>query len=572
MTRSLTSTFLLAVGVVASLAPPVAAAPGYDTIFLSGNPAPGTGVNFSYFFFPVINDAGQIAFRGGLTGAGVDDTNDLGMWITDTVSGEIELVARTGDPAPGTGVNFSLFSPERVLNAAGQIAFGQPLSSSTLSSNRAIWTTDAVSGTLELVASIGDPAPGTAPGVNYRHFRFPVFNEAGQIAFNGRLTGAGVDNTNEDGIWITDAVLGTLELVAREGEPAPGTEPGVYFGSLYFPMLNGAGQIAFGGVDNTNKVGIWITDAVSGEIELVARTGDPAPGTDPGVYFASLSQPSGLNGAGQIVFAGIVRGAGVDSPNSGGIWVTDAVSGTPELVVRNGDPAPGTGQNFRGVSSPVLNGAGQIAFYGKVNNTSGDFVIDEGMWVTDAVSGTPELIARSGDPAPGTAPGVYFGNLYGAPVLNGAGQTAFRALVISDEDRVGKDGIWATDRDGLLTPIILQDQLFDVSDDPLNPDLRTVRGISFSQNTFNILTTGNEDGRPSPFNDLGQLVFTAHFTDGSYGLFVSNVVAIPEPSSGLLVAAACGLSLLWRYTGDIAESSPLLLSRRRRRVNFGACN
>jgi hypothetical protein len=46
---------------------------------------------------------------------------------------------------------------------------------------------------------------------------------------------------------------------------------------------------------------------------------------------------------------------------------------------------------------------------------------------------------------------------------------------------------------------------------------------------------------------LDQLAFRASFTDGSSGVFVSNRVAVPEPSSLLLAAlAAAGLLLLRR--------------------------
>ena len=57
---------------------------------------------------PVINDAGQVAFRANLAGSGVDSTNNQGIWSEG--SGSLALVARTGSAAPGApdGVNFGL--------------------------------------------------------------------------------------------------------------------------------------------------------------------------------------------------------------------------------------------------------------------------------------------------------------------------------------------------------------------------------------------------------------------------------------------------------------------------------
>jgi hypothetical protein len=61
--------------------------------------------------------------------------------------------------------------------------------------------------------------------------------------------------------------------------------------------------------------------------------------------------------------------------------------------------------------------------------------------------------------------------------------------------------------------------------------LRTVKLLMTIQHP------GNDDGRPSSFNDLGQLAFT----NGAGG-FVSNVAAIPEPSA---LPMACVLSMVF---------------------------
>ena len=78
------------------------------TVALSGQQAPGTpsGVNYSGFTFPVLNDAGQTAFNASLSGSGVDSTNEQGIWSEG--SGSLALVARNGNQAPGTpsGVNY----------------------------------------------------------------------------------------------------------------------------------------------------------------------------------------------------------------------------------------------------------------------------------------------------------------------------------------------------------------------------------------------------------------------------------------------------------------------------------
>jgi hypothetical protein len=48
--------------------------------------------------------------------------------------------------------------------------------------------------------------------------------------------------------------------------------------------------------------------------------------------------------------------------------------------------------------------------------------------------------------------------------------------------------------------------------------------------------SGNEDGRGSGLNDLGQIAFVAAFTDGTQGVFVSNRATVPEPGALGLIA------------------------------------
>jgi len=53
------------------------------------------------------------------------------------------------------------------------------------------------------VALAGQPAPGTAVGVNYAVFNSaPTLNVAGQSAFRAGLTGTGVTSANDVGHWV----------------------------------------------------------------------------------------------------------------------------------------------------------------------------------------------------------------------------------------------------------------------------------------------------------------------------------------------------------------------------------
>jgi len=525
------------------------------TVALSGNGAPGTssGVNFAVFSVPAINDAGQTAFLGDLAGTGVNGSNDTGIWSEGGDAG-LALVAREGDEAPGTssGVNFSIFGTP-AINDAGQAAFAGFLAGTGVvvgSNDTSIWSEGGDAG-LALVAGAGNAVPGTSSGVNFLSLSFfPAINGAGQTAFVGSLTGTGVDFSNNRGIWSEGGVAG-LALVARTGNAAPGTSSGVNFANFFSAaVLNGAGQTAFRGdlagteVDESNDTGIWSEGGNSG-LALVAREGNAAPGTSSGVNFAHFFIAPAINDAGQTAFVGRLTGTEVDRSNNSGIWSEGEDAGLA-LVARTGNAAPGTnsGVNFAGFGPPVLNGAGQTAFFGALAGTGVDGSNNSGIWSEGGNSGLA-LVARAGNAAPGTSSGVNFLAL-ASPVLNGAGQTAFFGFLTgTGVDGSNDFGFWAEDPLGALTLIAREGDQLDVDDGP-GIDLRTISSlVGFQPGN----ESGNEDGRRSNFNDLGQLAFVATFTDGSSGVFVSDLAAqaIPEPSSiALMLSAVLGFSCVAR--------------------------
>jgi hypothetical protein len=223
-----------------------------------------------------------------------------------------------------------------------------------------------------------------------------------------------------------------------------------------------------------------------------------------------------------LAFQAELAGPGVDATNNRGIWVQGRDIGWT-LVARTGDPAPGaaSGVNFSALGAALLNGPGEIAFLGRVSGPGVSANNDDGIWAEREGTGLT-LVAREGEPAPGTQSGVQFSTLL-ARALNAAGQVAFSARLTGSGFSFD-EGIWAQNRSGELILIARAGEQLDVDDGP-GLDLRTISSLSFAGNS------GNEDGRHSAFNDRGQLAFAAIFTDGTTGVFVSNRVAIPEPTS-----------------------------------------
>ncbi|MFN3166892.1 MAG: choice-of-anchor tandem repeat NxxGxxAF-containing protein [Phycisphaeraceae bacterium] len=521
----------------------------YETHALAGESAPGTdpGVVFSSFGYPVINSAGDVVFTANLAGPGVVSStgpsntqviNSIGVW--SDAGGPLGLVARTGDNAPGTepDVVFNGFDIP-LLNSAGDIAFRGtvtfPGANASFNNREGIWS-DTAGGPLDLIVRGGEAAPGTGPGVFFERILYPVFNNAGDIAFVGALTGPGLnpdpDVNDTGGIWSVSA--GVTGLVARRADAAPGTGPGVVFTEFTNPVLGGAGTAAFRGslggpqgASVTNSRGIW--SGAGGSVGLVTRLGDAAPGTGPGIVFSGIDNEVSINNAGDVAFLAFLEGPGVDITNGRGIWAGS--QGTLQLVVRSGEPAPGTGpgvvfrNSFNSFSSIEFNSKGDTAFIAFLDGPGVNETNNTGVW--SGSSGSLELIAREGDAAPGTETGVVFDRLVtpfsDSLALNGSGDVAFTGLLTgTGVDATNDYGIWATDRAGILQLIAREGDLFDVDDDPLVEDWRTIAAVDMLYGN----DSNSDGGGPNSFNDRGQLAFRLAFTDGTSGIFVANVSQI----------------------------------------------
>jgi hypothetical protein len=516
-----------AIGLSASSSPHVFAQT-LRTVVLSGPDAPGLEPGYRIFAFnetPAVNDAGQVAFNAILLDP-PGRLGDLAMWSEGT--GTLELISRKGRQAPGTevGVTFNFFSKPSI-NAIGQSGFLGGLTGPGVTSENdsGIWVGNADG--LSLLVRKGDPAPGIGPNVIFGGINDPFFNEAGRIAFSADFIGPGVTPDDTGGIWTNRT--GNLTLVARRGRSAPGASAGVNFNGFSEARFNDIGQTAFFasltglGVRTSNDGGYWSEG--SGELRLIVREGDPVPTGEPGVNFnlQFFSYP-GFNNAGQTAFRGPPVGAGVTALNDSALWSEG--KGSLALVAREGSAAPGTGAGVTFddfFSSPVINGAGQTAFVATLKGDAVTTANRVGLW-TEA-DGDLALVARTGDAAPGTEPGVTFGNLVGdtnsAPVLNAAGQVAFHGRLTGSGITTSNDaGIWAQDITGAVTLIAREGDLIEV-----NPgDFRRASGVFFRGES------GLEDGRRAGFNERGELAFVATFDDGSSGIFVSDRVAVPELS------------------------------------------
>jgi hypothetical protein len=506
----------------------------------SGASAPG-GSTFSVgsdgFNAPLLNELGQTAFLG--------TAGDIGIWSEG--NGPLALVAKVGQPAPGvSGATFSTFSiviiPSMVLNDNGNLAFtgvvtGPGITSGSSSNSRGIWESD--SGGVSLLFRERDTVvASTNEKLSFDRFEGLAFNNSNVAAF-GASTRFEFSSTVQD-VYLTGSLTDS-RIVARGGTTPPGLSSQNFFGSLNtvdfkVKPLNDHSQASLEAHASGTSLcgapagtcGVWTENATG--LQLVA-TRQAAPGF-PGREFLFFYKPS-INNAAHTVFAASAVIPGDFPTSQGGIW-SDR-TGTLQLVVGKGDSVPGVvGASFDdfGLSTdrqvPLINHLDRVVFAAKmagaVNGSNDSAIFSDG-------PGGLSIVAREGDQVPGAPTGTVFSDLYECHLsssfrscgysINGNGQVAFL-----DPSR----GLFAQDINGVLQAIARNGGTLEIAPG----DFRQISGVQFWGGS------GNEDGRSSAFNDKGQIAFKASFgngaTSGGTGIFVSDVVAIPEPQSNVLLA------------------------------------
>ena len=439
--------------------------------------APGTptGVKFDGIQAPNLNDVGQVTFGAILGGAGVTRANEDGIWSES--GGSLHLVARTGDIAPDSG------------------------------------------------------------GKRFDHLFIPSLNNLGETAFSANFQNA---SSGDGGIYVERG--GVLELVARRGTPAAGFPIGATVDVTAAHTLGDDGEVGYaafvkpetGGVTTADAHAVW--GSSSGTQRLIARAGESAPGMPDNIVFNGFGTP--IKAGNLLMFAASLRTDAGNPLDVLGLWIEK--NGILEMAGLVPESIPGTNEEtiFFGFNELRVNRSGQLSFSGRL--TAPSPAPQEGNAIYSDVGGAFEMIAREGDHAPGTPSGTRFRDLaqtrYG---FSDSGQIAFLAGLVGGDVNpwLGRDippefvndhGIWGQDRSGKLRLIVRAGDFIDVDGGPAT-DLRRISALGFV-GQYGIGVSGYEG-----LNSLGQLAFSATFTDGSSGVFISDMLAVPEPTA-LLIA------------------------------------
>ncbi|HEX4824180.1 MAG TPA: putative metal-binding motif-containing protein [Candidatus Polarisedimenticolaceae bacterium] len=319
-------------------------------------------------------------------------------------------------------------------------------------------------------AQWSDPAPGL-PGLS-------LVNSGGTSGILSGSVGFSPDDRTLFASWLTNAsnnlpatsdtalfggFAGSLGLVAREGDLAPGTA-GALFGDFsglttQFTGINRNGRVMFpatlvGGdvVGTTNDFALYT--GTPGALTIVVRKGDtvlPGPVTAAGfsLYGNTFFGNNQMAGD-RILYNLVLSGAGVTTANDESLWFYTPGSGNT-LLLREGDPAPGTAgavfADSSGISSfslaaTAVAGNGRFTFYTGLAGGDTSATNDSAVYIADT-TGAATLLARTGAPAPGTDATFKNFNVFQTFVTSSGVGIFTGALTGGTVNATNADGIWA---------------------------------------------------------------------------------------------------------------------------------
>ncbi|VAX40511.1 hypothetical protein MNBD_PLANCTO03-347, partial [hydrothermal vent metagenome] len=221
---------------------------------------------------------------------------------------------------------------------------------------KGLWTDRT--GDTSLLVMPGDLAPGTQGGL-FANVETPTPGPSGGFAFRGSYRPEGSTDPATQGLWRE--VQGTLDALALAGEPAPGTTSA--FDSFAARLaLHGVSAATFHATLDTNNTnadeGVWSDRA--GSLGLLVREGDAAPGI-PDATIGTISPHISMNDAGDVAFRCTLVGTGIDA--NGAIYLAHA-DGSFTLIVQEGDTIADEVESvvIASLGDPILNAQGQLLF------------------------------------------------------------------------------------------------------------------------------------------------------------------------------------------------------------------
>jgi hypothetical protein len=222
----------------------------------------------------------------------------------------------------------------------------------------------------------------------------------------------------------------------REGDPAPGSGGGVFFGGFsrhpslaatpsqqYFLAFQGT--LVGNGISNLNNSGVWLAGP-QGSAALIAREGEQAPRLPAGTLYASFSDPV-VNSAGQVVFFARLKGPSVTQSTSLVLMATERTAAGTTPAAGSVAPIVRMGDAFE-VSPGVVRTVDEIYFDQHQPGAGADALADNGTLVFKMAFKDP----ITPPPPPPNPPFSFANGLFTATIRCLADINADGALTIGD--------------------------------------------------------------------------------------------------------------------------------------------
>ncbi|MGE3350921.1 MAG: choice-of-anchor tandem repeat NxxGxxAF-containing protein [Planctomycetota bacterium] len=513
-----------------------------------GDPAPGalgaSGVTIggtSPFSVPVMDLDGLMLWRGRLTGGAiVANTDDQALFVGHDAN-DVQLVLQRGAPEPtgsipGAFVQYSLttWDAARIAPTGGRLLFASTLTGAVTTADDSVLFWGAP-GALQVLAREGDFAPtgGASFSGNFSGAQNVLaINGGGMSLFKAKLVGGdAVAGLNDDAWFIGQP--GFVQFMCREGDALSGGA--VVVGTLdgFRAQIDENHRVLFAQslsqtlgtspATATTDSAILSYDFSNG-LQIVAREGDPAPGSG-ACGFGPFSGSSGFSNSALsrtqgwwVVTNSMVAGDVSGNTDDTAIFVGQ-LGGGISRVARESEPAPTgvPGEIYQALfpnGVAQINDRGTVAFVAQLGPATAMTPFDDvGVFVARPPygPGDVQLVLREGQAVAGLPAGWVIGNTSGGG-MSSSGTT----LLLNERDTlvVSVAGIGDPNQANWGVPALIgwdpehgarlvsaQDEVFTIQGNP--------QTMSAAQG---IVTTSSGDGCPLSLNNHGDLCIRAFFS------------------------------------------------------------
>lgn len=512
---------------------PLASAADIHTVALDGmddvrGPNLGSGAHFDLELFStsylVPNVPGAVVFQSNLSGS----TSGAGEFYHDGVSNSVQL--RTGEQAPGLAAGVTISSlddrPLAAPNGTFKTAVVLAGAGVTSANDRALLVIGP-GGTA--TTRDGEQVPGLPVNVSYSRFEdfgIKSYGNRGAI-FGATLLGPGVISSNNTAVVV--GLPGSMQVLAREGGQIPNLPSGAIYAGFQ-AYFSGADSVLVSGRARNGTVPPGTENGLNlfkeGSYTLLGQQNSTTLVNRPGVFAGDFSNiyPSS---SGKFITSGNVDNGGVLKSS----LVLGNHTGEFRVLADAGSALPDTSNTLASIRNFALSPNGRFAaFVGEMSDAT------FGLFRYDTETNVITKIAAEADAKPEGGAFGFFRDV--AYHVNSSGALAFT------ETPTGGTAIYSY-TDGTAVSLLVP-SAFDVAPGS-DVDVRTVSRLGFTDAGAGISFLSPDGGLI--LGDDGRLVFNAEFSDGSAGIFTTNVV--PEPQSVVVMLTAAVLLPLFRMRHSV---------------------